>query len=193
MPSTMIHFMVAHELEPDAPGLYWVGNNAPDYAGSRELKDHIHYRDSRCRQEDIISLLLSPDYRNDFERGWAVHLFTDFCWDGDLLPKCEKYFSSKNPDEHWFHQYRREIWDASSYLYHNLPWANEIFLLIENTDLTGLVTDIAVSLSEIERYRAYYLASHRAGEPDRIPEILSIDIISAFVSQTVRRYKAYME
>lgn len=38
MPSPMIHLLVAYEINPKAPDLFWVGNFAPDYINDRQKK-----------------------------------------------------------------------------------------------------------------------------------------------------------
>ena len=78
MPSSMIHLLAAHELEPAAPGLFWAGNLAPDYTNDRPVKDRIHLRDAADRIAALTELkhTLRPD--DPFERGWLLHLFVDY-------------------------------------------------------------------------------------------------------------------
>ena len=56
MPSTMIHLMVAREVEPDGEALFWVGNFAPDCVTEREKKDPIHLRDRPDRWAALAEL-----------------------------------------------------------------------------------------------------------------------------------------
>jgi len=74
MPSTGIHLLVAHSIEPEAQNLFWIGNFAPDYTNDRELKDKIHLRDTRDRWNSLEKLYLDIDKNNIFNIGWFLHL-----------------------------------------------------------------------------------------------------------------------
>lgn len=64
MPSTMIHLLVARELRPEAPGLYWVGNFAPDSVDERLRKDEIHLRTVPDRTAALAQLRKTLDLEN---------------------------------------------------------------------------------------------------------------------------------
>jgi hypothetical protein len=188
MPSTLVHLFVAHEIEPTAPDLFWIGNFAPDYTDDREKKSFIHLRKTEDRMAAMEKLYKSIDFDNPFERGWFLHLFTDACWDKAELLDYKNHFEAANNTDNWFISYRQEIKNVSHFLYNSLPWAKEMYKLIASADLSKVKTDLPITLSENESYRDRVVRRHLESNPNIVPGFYTFDIIESFVKRTSSEY-----
>lgn len=191
MPSTMIHLLVAHEIEPEAPDFFWVGNFAPDYTNDRELKDKIHLRDKADRWILLDELYTNINKENSFERGWFLHLFVDTCWDEKLLIEYKNWFESINKDDNWFLSYRNEIGLATYYLYHNLTWSRKIWDLIKYAQLSDINTSLPITLAQNEWYRDRVVSKHSESDSTQSPKFFIMDKLTDFSQITVNRYKEW--
>lgn len=81
----MIHLSVAHEIAPNAQGLFWVGNFAPGYTNDRDFKSRIHLRSEPDRWAALKDLYATINQECPFEQGWFLHLFVDACWDNTYI------------------------------------------------------------------------------------------------------------
>ena len=190
MPSTMIHLLVAHEIQPEASGLFLVGNFAPDYTNNRGLKDKIHLRDTANRRSSLKKLYSEIDKENDFETGWFLHLFVDSCWDEEQYNEYKNWYEAKQ--DGWFLCYREEIGFASYYLYHHLPWSEETWNLIKQTQLSEIKTSLPIVLDEIERYRDISAGRHSESDPNITPKFFTADKIKDFSENTVNKYREWV-
>lgn len=88
MASAIIHLAVAKVLEPylkiTNPKDYYLGSIAPDIAkqiGESKQKSHFLYNEKK----DVPNIKMFTDkypnfYKNDFDLGYYIHLFTDKLW-----------------------------------------------------------------------------------------------------------------
>lgn len=182
MPSSMIHFLTAYEIDPQAPGDFWVGNIAPDYATERTLKDQIHFRDRTNRWQALDELYATIEKTSPFERGWFLHLFTDTCWSEEKLVEYKRWFENTRHGEDWFNAYREETGHASYYLYHHLPWIKEIWPLFQSAPLPA-------SLAAVGQYRDNVCKKHAESSPDSFPEYFTYEILTDFAQSTANRYR----
>ena len=193
MPSTMIHLAVAHEIEPEGPGLFWVGNFAPDYTNDRALKDHIHLRDAADRWAALAKLNSELDPANPFERGWLMHLFTDACWDEHFISDFRDWYLASHADENWFQAYREEIGLDTYYLYHREPWAKEVWRRIERADLDEVATTLPIAPAENRWYRDRVAERHASSDPASAPRFFTLDMLEGFRQTTAERYRKWRE
>jgi hypothetical protein len=147
MPSPMIHLLTAHEVNPNAHALFWVGNLAPDYINERELKDKIHFRNHPKRIEALAKLKTEIDIANPFEEGWLLHLFTDLYWDEIYIPIFKEKCKKSNATSDWFTNYRKETTLASFYIYHNFDWSQHVWNKILNANLKTLSSHLPITQS----------------------------------------------
>ena len=194
MPSTMVHLMVAHEMKPDASGLFWVGNFAPDYTNDRELKDRIHLRNSDDRWASLEKLFFEINIENEFEYGYFIHLFADACWDKNQLIQHKNWYESIHSEskENWFLKYREEIGILTYHLYHHLPWADEIWHLIKDAQIGGISTSLPISIHELELYRDRVVSKHSESNPDQVPSFFSVADVMEFSQTTADRLKKWI-
>lgn len=192
MPSTMIHLLVAHEIKPTAPDLFWVGNFAPDYTNDKDKKDKIHLRGSPDRWASLEKLYSDINKSNYFELGWFIHLFVDACWEEKHITDYYNWYISSNEKDNWFLSYREEIGFATYYLYHNLDWAKDIWNLIKCSQLNNINTSLPITITENEWYRDRVVRKHSESDTNQIPKFFTIDKIMDFSVSTANRYKEWI-
>ncbi len=168
MPSPMIHLLVAYEINPEAPDLFWVGNFAPDYTNERHLKDEIHLRNVPDRMEALRQLRKKIAQNNPFEAGWLLHLFVDACWDEIMIPTFQAKYKNNSAVQDWFTKYREETILASFYLYHHLDWAASIWAQIIKADLSRISSKLPITQNEAEWYRERVYRRHLESKIDSV-------------------------
>mgnify|MGYP000938055346 CR=1 FL=1 len=131
MPGLMVHLITAKKVRPDADLDFYIASIAPDAVQGWHKKDKTHYRDLHDRTEAIMKLAKNTDKSNSFEEGMLLHLFLDWKWDISVR---DEYI--KNTGGDWYLTYRDEIRRVSANLYHNTPWAHELWKLMDEYDLT---------------------------------------------------------
>jgi len=189
----MIHLLTAYEIEPESTGLYWVGNFAPDHAGTRELKDKIHLRGTADRDAALRGLRRQIDINDPFERGWLVHMFADYCWDINEFSAYRDWYLSAHGDGNWFSSYREETGIASYYLYHNLPWPRLVWEQIKQTDLKPVNTKLPITLADNERYRDNVVRRHEESDPGCESLIYTMDTLTGFARATAEKYRIWLK
>ena len=192
MPSTMIHLLVAYEIEPKAPDLFWVGNFAPDYTNDKVVKDKIHLRNSTDRWASLEKMYSEINKNSYFELGWFLHLFVDACWDENHITEYYNWYISSNKKENWFMNYREDIGFASYYLHHSLSWAKEIWDLIKCSELNNIETSLPITTAENEWYRDRVARKHSESDQSQVPKFFTLDKIMDFSASTVNRYKEWI-
>jgi hypothetical protein len=192
MPSTMIHLLVAYEINPKAPDLFWIGNFAPDYTNDRQFKDEIHLRNTVNRMEALKKLREKIDDNNPFESGWLLHLFVDACWDKMMIPAFQQKYENNCVDQDWFIKYREEISLASYYLYHHTDWAPQIWIKILNADLSSIVSVLPITQHETEWYRKRLYSRHAESNFNSVSAEYDKEQIMSFSRKTVLKYKEWM-
>ena len=192
MPSTMIHLSVAHEVEPEAPDFFWIGNFAPDYTNDTALKDQIHLRNTPDRWASLEKLYEEIDKENPFERGWVLHLFVDAYWDVKQILEYRDWYISTYAGENWFPHYREEIGWVSYYLYHHLPWSKNIWSSIKDAKLVNINSSLPITLAENEWYRDRVARKHAESDPMQIPQLFTEDRIMDFSLSTANRYREWI-
>lgn len=188
MPSTMIHLLVAHEINPEALDLFWVGNFAPDYTNDRQIKDEIHLRNSSNRMQALSQLRNKIDGSNPFEAGWLLHLFVDACWDEVMLPAFQQKYENKSTDQQWFFKYRDEIGLASYYLYHHMNWAPQIWAQIKNADLSSISSVLPITQQENEYYRDRVYSRHAQSNSDSLSSEYDEERLLTFTYETAYKF-----
>ncbi len=192
MPSTMIHLMVAREVEPDGEALFWVGNFAPDCVTEREKKDPIHLRDRPDRWAALAELRAALKIDDPLARGWLLHLFTDTLWDARQIGLFRTWHAKNNPGEDWFLPYRAEITRATFWLYHALPWAKGAMDGIAGADLASMRTELPVSIEQVDWYRARVVERHAGSDPANAPRFYERTSLEDFARATAERYRDWM-
>lgn len=193
MPSPMIHLLVAHEVNPNAPALFWVGNFAPDYVNERELKDKIHFRDSLNRLGALSKLRNEIDISNPFEEGWLLHLFTDLCWDEQQIPLFKEKCKKNNTISDWFIDYRKETTLASFYIYHNFDWSSHVWSKILNANLQTLSSTLPVTQADIELYRERLYKRHSDSTSTSYSFEYHKELLTQFSKETAKKYVKWLE
>ncbi|OQA13321.1 MAG: hypothetical protein BWY64_03677 [bacterium ADurb.Bin363] len=188
MPSTMIHLLVAYEINPVASDLFWFGNFAPDYINDRTLKDKIHFRDNPNRMEALRQFRKKFKNDNSFEAGWLLHLFVDACWDELMIPPFQQKYKDNPAFQDWFLKYRQEIGLASFYLYHHLEWTSKIWSQILNADLSTISRDVPITQNEAELYRSIVYKKHSESSIHSFSIEYSKDLIFDFSKKTAEKY-----
>jgi len=127
MAATLIHWLLAYKLSPDACGLYYAGNFAPDAIDIREGvtrsdKDKWHLRDGPDREAALKAFYLQIDRNDPFQKGYFVHLFFDMWWDREIISRFEKETESSD----WFPVYGNENGVGGAWVYINMPWMDDI-------------------------------------------------------------------
>jgi len=193
MPSTMIHLMVAREVEPEADALFWVGNFAPDCVTEREKKDPLHLRNRTDRFQALAELRGALDMGDPLARGWLLHLFVDTCWDADQIGLFRAWYVPLHPGENWFPAYRAEIARATFWLYHALPWAKSAMDEIAGADLSARKSRLPVPLERVDWYRGRVVERHAGSDPESAPWFYELDGIETFARDTAKRYWDWMK
>jgi hypothetical protein len=192
MPSTMVHLMVAREVEPTGGALFWVGNFAPDCVTEREKKDPLHLRDRTDRWAALTELREALDPADPLARGWLLHLFTDTCWDAGQIGLFRAWHARKEPGADWFVRYRAEIARATFWLYRALPWAEGVMGEIANADLSAPRAALPVPTELIKWYRDRVVERHTGSDPDSAPLFYERAALDAFARETAGRYIDWM-
>ena len=193
MPATMIHLLIAREVEPKASDLFWVGNFAPDYTDEREFKDRIHLRDIADRDAALKDLKARIDISNDFERGWLLHLFADFCWDIKEFIDYKNWAESTGKTDNWFSNYREEGSFVTFYLYHNLPWSSSLLNQIKAVDIGKIKTSLPVTLQELGLYRDVIYKKHTESDANIKPRFYTENLLTEFAKTTAYKYREWIE
>ena len=192
MPSPMIHLLVAYEINPKAPDLFWVGNFAPDYTNDRKLKDEIHFRNAANRLEALRQLRKKIGNNNPFELGWLLHLFVDTCWDEEMIPTFQHKYNKNSIIQDWFIKYREETALASFYLYHHMDWAPQIWTEILNTNLFTITTELPITQCEAEWYRDRLYKRHSESNINSASQEYNEEKLLDFSQRTAQKYMEFL-
>ena len=193
MPSPMIHLLVAYEINPKAPDLFWVGNFAPDYTNDRQLKDEIHFRNVPNRMEALVQFREKIDNKNPFEFGWLLHLFVDACWDEIMIPAFQQKYKDYCNDQDWFIRYRKEITLASHYLYHHIDWAPHIWEQILKADLSSVTSVLPITQYENQWYRDRVYTKHVESDVNSVSLEYDEEQLLDFSRKTALKYIEWLE
>ena len=132
MPSSMLHLITAKKVNPNAGIDFYVGNLAPDAIRERELKDAVHFRSTKDREDALKEFAIKAD--NEYLKGVLLHLFVDWKWDKTWVVD---YFS-RNGDKR-LSSYHDEIGVMSASAFHNNKWAHGLWKQLEAWDGNGFV------------------------------------------------------
>lgn len=193
MPSAMIHLLIAHEVDPNGPDLFWFGNFAPDYTDYRPLKDHIHFRNAANRLEALRQFKDTIDMENPFEAGWLLHLFADACWDTLEVSAFQQKYGEALGSPQWFLKYREEINLASFYLYHHIYWAPHVWDQILRADLTAIPSRLPLTQEESDSFRTRVHKRHFESDKGSISLEYDDQKIFDFVRNTAQKYLQWCE
>lgn len=193
MPSPMIHLLIAYEIDPKAPDLFWVGNFAPDYTNDRQLKDEIHFRNTSNRLEALRQFRQKIDTSNSFEAGWLLHLFVDACWDEIMISVFRQNYQNNYASQDWFVKYREETTLASFYLYHHMDWAHQIWAQILDADLSTIPTVLPILQHEAEWYRERLYKRHLESDINSESIEYSEKRLLEFSRETAHKYAEWMK
>jgi hypothetical protein len=190
MPSTMIHLLVAHTLNPTAPGPFWLGNFAPDAIDARdgytrEEKDTQHFRNTgRWASLEALAKRIGPE--EPFEEGCLLHLFADAYWDEGPL----KDFAQSHTSPDWFRQYRHEISLAGCWIFHHYDWMKPVWEAILASPAQSCGNPPSPSAQEVAAYRdrVYNWHLHNAIGPSQVYTPAFVD---AFALETAERYRQW--
>jgi len=192
MPSTMIHLLVAHEIKPKSPDLFWVGNFAPDFTNDRQIKDEIHLRNAVNRFEALRQFRKTINDNDPFESGWLLHLFVDACWDEIKISAFQQKHKNNPDDEQWFLKYRQEIVLASYYLFHHMDWAPQIWNQILKADLSSIQSQLPITRNQIEWLREMVYKKHSESNVNSLSIEYNKEQLLDFSRETALRYKDWV-
>ncbi len=192
MPSLMIHLFTAYEVNKNGSDLFWIGNFAPDYINDRVLKDKVHFRDSKNRLESLNKLKKEINSDNQFELGWLLHLFVDYCWDEKMISSFKEKYRVYESSNEWFIKYREETSLASYCLYHKYDWSIKIWEQIKKADLSAINSTLPVTQSDIEPYIERVYKKHSESDRNSVSKEYSEEIISDFVKTTAKKYRDWI-
>ncbi|MDR3209203.1 MAG: zinc dependent phospholipase C family protein [Oscillospiraceae bacterium] len=189
MPAMMIHLAAAREYAPESDGFFYFGSMAPDYTDARAIKDIIHLRNAESRPDALRELRETIDPANAFELGWLLHLYTDYCWDTDVIPGYRDSFTGEG---NWFTEYRLELGRISFSLYRSEPWAADVWARMNALylrDMRAVTRTLPVPL-ELEWFRDRIRARHeRGGSP---PDYFTRGLALEFARKTAARFRDWM-
>jgi hypothetical protein len=188
MPAMMMHLAVARAVKPNADGMFFFGNMAPDYIDARDIKDIIHLRNREDRWDALAELRGKIDMTQPFDEGWLLHLFADARWDENVIPH---FRDSYVGDDYWFHAYRHALGRASFRLFHNQPWSAEVWEKINSAPIEDLRTSLPVPL-ELTWYRERVYKRHSEGVSEPSPYFPE-DMVLKFADETAKLYKDWMK
>lgn len=140
MPSTMIHLLLAHKINPNGCGLYFLGSFAPDaFDDKREDKNDAkntnHFRNATDMEVAITEFYTQIDKSNPFHIGYFVHLICDMWWQ-DMIDSFRKWHSTTpNTEPNWYKAMMHEYRLSGVYIRQTKPWVNEVFTkMLTQTD-----------------------------------------------------------
>jgi hypothetical protein len=129
MPSSMIHLLTAHKVDPNGCLLFLMGNVAPDAVVNWQEKEVKHFRNSLNRSQALINLAGNTEKCDDFAEGMLLHLYLDWRWDtlvrDDFIKKI---------GHDWFSKYREELGLAGSYAFHHTDWGKSVWAQMDSYD-----------------------------------------------------------
>ena len=96
MPSSVIHLLVAKKINPVADIAFYIGNVAPDAVSDEQIKAIIHMRNVPEREIALKDYILKADNKNEYIKGFFLHLFVDWKWDMLIIPDFEKTHGASN-------------------------------------------------------------------------------------------------
>lgn len=190
MSSAMVHLSCAKAYDPKACTLFYSGNIAPDLLGTREAKDKTHFRDipSDLRQDALMRFAQTLELSDPFQKGVLLHLFLDLHWD---RVGYEPYRLALEGEEGWFLQYRQEIFLASAYLYHNTPWAKELFFEMNRTFLPVRNSVCGITRDGLQAFVAgtwYRLLNAVRAESAAFPPAFVADFVTHVTGEFVKTF-----
>jgi len=193
MPGTGIHLLVAHEMDPDASGAFYFGSFAPDYEQERAPKDIIHLRNEENRLAALSALRDSVDMRDDFTRGWILHLFTDLLWDESLLAQYRREYTGGDMGrDDWFYPYREELGLATSYLYRQATWMDAVMARVRAVDVCAIQTSLPAAADRLEWWQNRTCAKYSATEPGGHLGYYTLDMLNTFAVWTAAEWKSWV-
>ena len=192
MPGTGIHLLVAHAIEPDASGAFFFGSFAPDYEQERAPKDAIHLRKEPDRLAALTTLRDGLDMRDDFTRGWVLHLFTDLLWDESLLAQYRRaYTGGDDTRGDWFYPYREELGLTTSYLYRQAPWMDVVMRCVRAVNVRAIQAGLPVDKDKLEWWRNRTCLKHSETEPGVRLGYYTLDMLNDFAARTAKEWRVW--
>ena len=133
MASTMIHLTLAHKINPDGCGLYYIGSYAPDNFDSkrsdvREAKTKNHFRDAPDMEAALREFHAKIDISNPFHVGYFGHLLFDMWWE-EIIEQFREYCENQ---QDWFSRLRGEYRITGMWIRRNMPWVRDVFCKMES-------------------------------------------------------------
>jgi len=192
MPGTGIHLLVAHTVEPDASGTFFFGSFAPDYEQERVPKDAIHLRKEPDRLAALTALRDSLDMRDDFARGWVLHLFTDLLWDNSLLAQYRREYTGGDESRNdWFLPYREELGLTTRYLYRQAPWMEAVMARVHTVDVRAIDTVLPAGADGLAWWQNHTYTKYSGTEPDGQLGYYTLDMLNAFAARAAAEWERW--
>lgn len=182
MPSTMVHILTAHKVNPESDTLFLIGNIAPDAVKNRDDREIQHLRRTPDREKALIDIAMATNPDDAFREGALLHLYLDWRWDSSPL---QEYIKSHG--ESWHPSYFNEIGDLSAWLFHHTDWADEAWrnMIAYDASLYGAME--AASSEEILNLLKLVDNWHRS-VPDANPEYFRPEFIDEFTTGVAQDY-----
>jgi len=189
----MIHLLLAHKINPDGCGLYFMGSFAPDVFDNKRsdiriAKNKNHFRDAPDMEAELIKFYSQIDRGNPFHIGYFVHLVCDMWWH-DMAE------DSKNK-QGWYNDLKNEYTTVGIWIRRNMPWVDDVFRKMElcpddfqspmpdptNKEIINYTKNL-VSLSLRER------DNKADGKPSAI---LTPEFLESYSNEIAERYKLWI-
>jgi hypothetical protein len=197
MASTMIHLLLAHEINPGGCGLYFMGNFAPDNFDKKrgdfkQAKNKNHFRDAPDMEAELVSLYSRIDRDNPFHVGYFTHLLMDMWWHEML----DRTADDSGDRQGWYSRINAEYRAAGIWIRKNEPWVAEVFGKIASCPDDFISPAPDPSNAEIIAYKHTLLSSLKrdlADNSEAAPsEYFSPEFLESYSKETAKRYGVWV-
>ena len=145
MPSSMLHLIVAKNVNPNANIAFYIGNLAVDAIKGSRAKANAHFENILDMEGTLKELALTAS--DDYSKGILLHLYVDWKWKTVYMTDF-----AKKMGEAWFLQYREEIGKITAYAFHNTYWAHDLYEQLERWDYDGFVETEFIKKENVKDY-----------------------------------------
>ena len=192
MPSTMMHLMLAHKINPNGCGVYFMGSFAPDVIDKNrddiyvaKIKNHLNFRGVPNREAVLSEFYSQIDKGDPFHMGCFIHLFCDISCNDEI-------FAMHGGREKAMQEYRIVgIW-----IRRNMPWVDDVFekMRVCSDDFNNPLPD--PWNKEIINYKNGLVSPglRRSDmEADGNPaKVLTPEVLGSYSEQIAERYKLWI-
>jgi len=196
----MIHLYLAHKINPDGCGSYFIGSFAPDTfdnkrGDARAAKRKNHFRDTPTGDTEkakLVKFYSQIDKSNPFHIGYFIHLLCDLWWHAAI----DKIAEDSGDKQGWYDNLKNEYRTAGIWIRKNMPWVDDVFRKMEAciNDFQSPTTD--PTREEIASYTKGLLSpslresdKNSSGNP---PAILTPAFLESYAAENAERYMLWI-